>query len=325
MPAPPLRSAISGTPTNATANAGLGALWDYVTGLLGATGNAPEARTALGIATQAIGDASTNVATDAFVQANQRSPIQSVTATVAANAMTVGLQPTVLDFRSATLTTGAPLRRTVSTALSLVIPSGASLGTVNAVASRIVLLAIDNAGTVELAVTNISGGLNLDETSLINTTAISAAATAANVVYSTTARTGVAFRVVGFVDSTQATAGTWATTPSLVQGQGGQALTALQSAGMGQTWQNVTGSRTAGVTYYNTTGKPIQISIFANVGSGSASGSVSLTIGALSLGQVVASGLAQIAGTATFLVPPGVSYSFTQTGVVSSVLFYELR
>ena len=48
MPAPPLRTAISGTPTNATANAGFGALWDYVTGLLGSTGNAVDARTALG-------------------------------------------------------------------------------------------------------------------------------------------------------------------------------------------------------------------------------------------------------------------------------------
>ncbi len=48
MPAPPLRTAISGTPTRATANTGFGAFWDYVTGLLGASGNASDARTALG-------------------------------------------------------------------------------------------------------------------------------------------------------------------------------------------------------------------------------------------------------------------------------------
>lgn len=54
MPAPPLKTAISGTPSRATANAGFGALWDYVTGLLGATGNAAEARAALGAT--AVGD-----------------------------------------------------------------------------------------------------------------------------------------------------------------------------------------------------------------------------------------------------------------------------
>lgn len=51
MAAPPLRTEICDTyplPSDATARAGFGKLWDYVTGLLGATGNAPEARVALG-------------------------------------------------------------------------------------------------------------------------------------------------------------------------------------------------------------------------------------------------------------------------------------
>ncbi|MDR6521770.1 hypothetical protein J2789_004460 [Variovorax paradoxus] len=52
MPAPPARNDISGagaTPSNAQARDGFGKLWDYVTGLLGLTGNAAEARDALGI------------------------------------------------------------------------------------------------------------------------------------------------------------------------------------------------------------------------------------------------------------------------------------
>lgn len=47
-----------------------------------------------------------------------------------------------------------------------------------------------------------------------------------------------------------------------------QALTAAQGKflndqafGVGQTWQNLTSSRASGVTYTNTTGKPIQLSI----------------------------------------------------------------
>ena len=58
MPAPPLRAGVSGTPSRATANTAFGALWDYVTGLLGATGNAPEARTALGAAASGAATAS---------------------------------------------------------------------------------------------------------------------------------------------------------------------------------------------------------------------------------------------------------------------------
>jgi hypothetical protein len=85
----------------------------------------------------------------------------------------------------------------------------------------LVVLAINHAGTIEAAVVNIAGGRDLSETGLISTTAISGSATANNVIYSTTARTSVAYRVVGYVESTQATAGTWATAPSTVQGAGG--------------------------------------------------------------------------------------------------------
>jgi hypothetical protein len=153
----------------------------------------------------------------------QTNQIQPVTATVAASALTVGLNPTALDFRSATLTTGVPNRRSVNTALSLVVTGGATLGTVSGVASRVAIIAIDNAGTVELAVANASG-VSLDETGLISTTAISASATSATVYYSTTARSNVPYRLVGYAESTQTTAGTWVSAPALVQGIGGRAL-----------------------------------------------------------------------------------------------------
>lgn len=51
MPVPPLKAEISApfpAPSNAAMRVGMGKFWDYVTGLLGATGNAAEARTALG-------------------------------------------------------------------------------------------------------------------------------------------------------------------------------------------------------------------------------------------------------------------------------------
>ena len=156
----------------------------------------------------------------------QNPAIRNTGATVAANALTLNLAATSIDFRSPTLSSGTINTRAFS-ALSLVVPSTATLGTVNAQAARLVLIAIDNSGTVELAVVNLSGGNNLDETTLISTTAISAAATANNVIYSTTGRTNIPFRVVGFIDITEATAGTWATAPTTIQGAGGQASTRI--------------------------------------------------------------------------------------------------
>jgi hypothetical protein len=197
------------------------------------------------------------------------SAIQPITASVASNALTVTLNPTTLDFRSATLGSGTVVSRVISSAISVVVSAGSTLGSVSGVQSRIVVLALDNAGTVELAVVNISGGNDLTETGLISTTALSVpgAADSATVIYSTLARTSVAYRVVGYVESTQATAGTWATTPSTIQGCGGQALTSMSSLGYGQIWQVLTGSRAYSTTYYNTTGKPILVSVQGNTGS----------------------------------------------------------
>lgn len=157
--------------------------------------------------------------------------IQTISGAVAANDLTVGAGALTLGFRSTTLTSGT-ITTVTGTPSNLVVPSGATLGTTNAVSSSIAVIALNNAGTIELAVINTAGGVSLDEIGLISTTAISTSADFANVIYSTTARTNVAYRVIGFINSTQATAGTWATTPSLIQGAGGQSLvraTPLQS------------------------------------------------------------------------------------------------
>lgn len=156
--------------------------------------------------------------------------LPTITATVAANALTIDMAATYLDFRSATLGSG-----TISTLLAdptaLVVSSGSTLGTANATISKLAVLAINNAGTVELAVVNMAGGFDLSETGLVTTTAEGGAggADSAAIAYSTTARTSVPYRVVGYIESTQATAGTWATAPSTIQGAGGSALSGLGS------------------------------------------------------------------------------------------------
>lgn len=239
--------------------------------------------------------------------------IQPITASAASSALTITLSPTVLDFRSATIGSGTVTTVSNSTSISVVVPSTATLGTVSAVQSRLVVLAINNSGTMELAVTNISGGSDLSETGVISTTLIAAASNSATLYYSTTARTSVAYRVVGYVESTQATAGTWATAPSTIQGYGGCALDAMSSIGYGQTWQTVT--RTSGTTYYNTTGKPLFcISYPENVCN------AAWNVGGIGLQTVYSTSGTRAANP--IIIPAGQSYLQTVTGTITN---YELR
>lgn len=264
--------------------------------------------------------------------ASQNKSLASVDAVAAANALTVAVAAETLEFRSATLSSGAAVTRTVAAQGSLTVPSGTTLAMVNAQKARLAVGWIDNAGTLEPFVANVGGGVNLDETSLVNTTAINTAASftgsiaattgvltvsamtsgtitvgmaisggsapqgtvitsqlsgttggagtyqtnyytavastaftgcAGYGIYTATAHTGVAFRVRGFCDISQATAGTWVSQPSLVQPAGGLALAGLAAPGYGQDYQNVTSLRTTGVTYFNTTGREITVLLLA--------------------------------------------------------------
>lgn len=150
----------------------------------------------------------------------------SLAASVGTSALTVALKgadgndpsatnPIYINFRSATAATGTPVLRTVTAATSVVASSGSTLGSVSANANWVYVYAIDNAGTVELA---ISGSFLGDEGSVVTTTAEGGAGAADSkyVLYSTTVRASVPMRLLGRVKSTQATAGTWATSPSEV-------------------------------------------------------------------------------------------------------------
>lgn len=187
------------------------------------------------------------------------STLQSLSASVAANALTLGLVPLgLMQFPAASLTSGAPVSLSDAAigSLSLVVPSGATLGTVSGQSATLVLLVAYNGGVPVLCVANLSGGLILDESNLISPTTISAGATSASTIYSASAVSANSpYRVVGMVQVTEATAGTWATAPTLVRGAGGQVLSALSSFGYGAKWQSFLGSRALGTTYYNTGAK----------------------------------------------------------------------
>jgi hypothetical protein len=143
-----------------------------------------------------------------------------IAASVAANALTIALKqadgtdasagsPVKIGFRNSTATTGQYAQRTVTSSLSITVSSGSTLGHANSVARYIFVYAIDNAGTVELAVSSAL----YDDGSVVTTTAEggAGAADAINTIYSTTARTDVALRLICRVlNPGQATAGTYA-------------------------------------------------------------------------------------------------------------------
>lgn len=141
---------------------------------------------------------------------------------VAANALTIamktdaGTDPSAGDavniaFRSSTESTGSFTVRSVTGALSVVVPSSATLGHASAVAYPIYVYALDNAGTVELAVST-----HLFNTERVqSSTTIGAGSTSVNTIYSTTGRSNVPMILIGKLISTQTTAGTWAAVPTV--------------------------------------------------------------------------------------------------------------
>jgi hypothetical protein len=166
----------------------------------------------------------------AFLSTNSLDILNAgLAASVGSSALTVSLKgadgndpsatnPVYITFRNATLTTGTPVTRAVTGALSVVVSSGSTLGHASgSVTQYVYVYAIDNAGTVELAV---SGQKISDEGGVISTTAEggAGAADSGTVLYSTTARSNVACRLIGRLTSTQATAGTWATAISEITG-----------------------------------------------------------------------------------------------------------
>lgn len=144
----------------------------------------------------------------------------SLVVSLAANALTVALKgkdgndpsatnPVSIGFRNATVTTGDYSIATASAATSLVISSGSTLGQPSGVDSYVYIYAINNAGTVELAASSSWWDAGTVKSSSAEGGA--GAADSAAVLYSTTARTTKAIRLIGRLKSNQAAAGTWVT------------------------------------------------------------------------------------------------------------------
>lgn len=182
-----------------------------------------------------IDDGAVRLDGDLHVQADLIGTINkySLTGSVSGNALTIALKdrdgndasasaPVTFRFRNATLSTPTATIGSVTGAVSTVISSGSTAGTVSAVAHRLHVGALLTGSTVELCwyqgYSTTTGLKVFSPSDLITTTAEGGAggADSAGVMYSTTARAGVPWVYLGSIESTQGTAGTWATSPSKI-------------------------------------------------------------------------------------------------------------
>lgn len=95
------------------------------------------------------------------------------------------------------------------------------------------------------------------------------------------------------------------------------------SLGYGQTWQNVTASRSQGVTYTNTSGRPIALGIYV-IGAASSNALVTATVGGVAMEILATVATAYNAASGSVIVPPGQTYRLDFSSV-SSFKWFELR
>lgn len=157
---------------------------------------------------------------------------------VAANALTIALKtaaagdpsatdPIPVAFRSATANDGSFSTVAAAAATSLVISSTSTMGFTSAEASRLWIVLFNDAGTLRLGAVNCRSGTNvmsLSEHQLLSSTAEggAGAADSAQVIYTGSAVTSKAFRILGYLEwaSGLTTAGTWDAAPSIVRAFG---------------------------------------------------------------------------------------------------------
>jgi len=132
--------------------------------------------------------------------------------------------PVMIPFRSTTLTTGTPVWVAITSAQSLVIPSGATLGTSNGVPFRIWLFETYSSGTPQIgaAICTVSPTTypcSSWETTRQTSTTITGLSTSPGTLYTTTGVSNDAVRIIGYAEYANGltTAGLYASVPTTLQ------------------------------------------------------------------------------------------------------------
>lgn len=163
-----------------------------------------------------VADAATDTQAASYSQVKSRTKKGGLTQSISGNALTLSYAARLLQFRNETLTDGTAVEATPSAAMGLVVPNGAKLGGSSGVPMEFLVLGILNGGSPVIGVVNANGGLILDETGLISTTAISASATSASTIYTTEAVTNSPYVILAHLTVTLPTAGAWSVLPTVI-------------------------------------------------------------------------------------------------------------
>ena len=139
-----------------------------------------------------------------------------LTQSISGGALTLSYASRLLQFRSSTLTSGMAIEATPSAAMELTVANGVTLGGSSGVPIEVLVLGILNGGMPVIGVVNAAGGLVLDESGLISSTAISASATSASVVYSSVEVTSSPYIILNRLSVTLPTAGSWSVLPTVI-------------------------------------------------------------------------------------------------------------
>jgi len=181
----------------------------------------------------------------------------SLAAAASVGALTVDLEtqaaatpsagsPVRISHLNATLATGTYDIRSAVVDTDVVIPSTATLGFVDGDDARVHVYSIDNAGTIELAV---AGSRTFDESELHTTVAITTGSDLGTTLYSTTLRSNVTIRYLGFIQiDAITTAGTWTAPDEIRLHQGQQSAEERLEAELTATTTTVTADTEIDVT-----------------------------------------------------------------------------
>ena len=96
-----------------------------------------------------------------------------------------------------------------------------------------------------------------------------------------------------------------------------------QVIGLGQTWQDLFASRSLGVTYTNSTGKPIMMSFAYNAPAANISGNV--LVNGASVAVLYGNSSSHNYPRAFIVIPPNATYSVSVAGASTILFWYELR
>ena len=131
--------------------------------------------------------------------------------------------PVLVAFRNATVGNGNYVYRIITAAVSLTIPSGATLGALDGVPFKVWLVLFDDGGTIRIGAINCVSSKNiypLGRMPIVSSTTIGTGADAAHVFYSGTGVTSKPYVILGYAayeSDGLTTAGSWNESPTRLQ------------------------------------------------------------------------------------------------------------